>query len=192
MLNGWSDREFQDEIVARTGASCRTPPCTLRGPRSEARDLSLRPPSRSFLLVVRPHAEDLDDTFLRQDLVHQPVLDVDPSRVGAGQVAHELLEGRRTPEGVIGEQLEQRLRPTRERCRGKSPGVLSCSSSEGAPQAVWMRWLDQLATQIPPSASIVRPSGGPRSTVTNRRRWVWPRSPSLSVTSIGPEAGPSA
>src|SRR5262245_23230747 len=50
---------------------------------------------RSWLLVVRPEAQDLDHALLLQDLVHQTMLNVDPARKGAGQVPHEPFEGRR-------------------------------------------------------------------------------------------------
>ncbi len=44
-----------------------------------------------LLLVVGPHPEHVDDVLVRQDFEHEAVLDVDPTRVAAGEVAHELL-----------------------------------------------------------------------------------------------------
>lgn len=41
---------------------------------------------------MRPHPEDLDRPLLWQNLIHESVLDVDSSREGAREVAHELFE----------------------------------------------------------------------------------------------------
>ena len=38
-----------------------------------------------------PHAQDVHDAFLGEDLVDEAVLDVDPSGVAAGEVANEML-----------------------------------------------------------------------------------------------------
>jgi hypothetical protein len=58
-----------------------------------------------------------------QDLVDQRMLDVDPSSVGASEVAHEL-EARRAPEWFIGQQVEECLGVVPESCRGQSPRIL--------------------------------------------------------------------
>jgi hypothetical protein len=42
------------------------------------------------LLVVRPHADDLDSLFILQNLVHQSMLDVDPAGIGTSKIAHVL------------------------------------------------------------------------------------------------------
>ncbi len=46
-------------------------------------------------LIVRPHAEYLDDSLLLNDLVQEPMLYIDATRVRASQIAHELLKRRR-------------------------------------------------------------------------------------------------
>lgn len=45
-----------------------------------------------------------------EDLVDEPVLDVDPARVRAAQVTDELLERRRRAERILFERAEKRLR----------------------------------------------------------------------------------
>jgi antitoxin MazE len=56
------------------------------------------------LLVARPHAEHVDDARVVQDRVHEPVLDVDAAREGAGEIADEPRERRgravRTPRSI--------------------------------------------------------------------------------------------
>lgn len=54
---------------------------------------------RLALLVVGPHPQDVNDALIRQDLVDEAVLDVDPSRVAAGKVADQLLVPRRVANG---------------------------------------------------------------------------------------------
>lgn len=56
---------------------------------------------------MRPHPEDLDRPLLWQDLIHEPVLDVDSSREGAREVTHELLKSRRLPPGIRPKDLEK-------------------------------------------------------------------------------------
>src|SRR6266702_4161282 len=65
--------------------------------------------ARAASLVVRPHAEHLHDFFARQNLVDQAVMDVDPARIGTGEIADELLETRRRLEGIAFENFEKRL-----------------------------------------------------------------------------------
>ena len=69
----------------------------------------MRVSSPRRLFVVRPESENLDDALLLQDLIHQTMLDVDAARMGAGQVAHELLEWGRHLERVSREQGEEFL-----------------------------------------------------------------------------------
>ncbi len=45
------------------------------------------------LLVVCPHPQDLDDAFAGQDLIDKAMLNVDPARECAFQVANQLLKG---------------------------------------------------------------------------------------------------
>jgi len=42
---------------------------------------------RTKLFVMRPHPQHFDDVFFFQNLIHKSVLDVDPARVRAFQVA---------------------------------------------------------------------------------------------------------
>src|SRR3954463_12939824 len=62
---------------------------------------TLRGRSLVALLIVRPHPDHLDHPPLLLHLIYQPVLDVDPARVGAGEVAQELLVRRRRLVGVL-------------------------------------------------------------------------------------------
>lgn len=54
---------------------------------------------------MRPHPQHLDDAFIWEHLADKAVLDVDAPRVRAGEVADELLEGRRRAKRVIGEEI---------------------------------------------------------------------------------------
>jgi hypothetical protein len=49
---------------------------------------------RAALFVVRVHPEHLDRLLLLQDLVEEPVMNVDATRGGPCEVADELLEPR--------------------------------------------------------------------------------------------------
>ena len=60
-------------------------------------------------LVVSPHPEHLHSALFLQDLVHEPMLDVDASRVGAGEVTDQLFKRRQRLEGIFGEDVEQPL-----------------------------------------------------------------------------------
>ena len=61
------------------------------------------------LFVVRPHAQHFHHTLVRENLIDQSMLDVDPARQGAIKIAHQSLEGRRTLEGIAREDFEQQL-----------------------------------------------------------------------------------
>src|ERR1035437_4426302 len=63
----------------------------------------------SDLLIVRPHSEHLHGLGIVEVLVEKAVLNADAPRIRAGQVAHELLEGRRRLVGVLCEDREQGL-----------------------------------------------------------------------------------
>lgn len=60
-------------------------------------------------LVMRPHAEDFHCPLATQDLVYEPVVNVDATREGAGEIAYEFLERRRGTEGILPQHLEQYL-----------------------------------------------------------------------------------
>lgn len=63
----------------------------------------------SALFVVCPQTEDLYDSFFLQYLIHEPMVDVDPSRVSSCEVADQLLVGWRILERVLGENGKQRF-----------------------------------------------------------------------------------
>ena len=57
--------------------------------------------------VVGPQSQHFDDTFALRHLVHEPMLNADASRVGSGQVTHELFVGRRILKRVLGYDCEK-------------------------------------------------------------------------------------
>jgi hypothetical protein len=63
--------------------------------------------TRTLLFVVRPHPEDLHRSRLWQDLIDEPVLDVDSSRVSTREIADELLEPRRLLPGIRSKDFEE-------------------------------------------------------------------------------------
>ena len=77
-----------------------------------------------ILFVMRPHAEDLDDPLLLQDLVDQPVLDIDPSRISTAQIAYQLLKRRRRLQRIFSQQIEEFLYPGTQTRSGDFPGIL--------------------------------------------------------------------
>ncbi len=56
---------------------------------------------------MRPHSEDLHRSLLWQDLIHEPVLYVDASRVSPGEIANELFEPRRLLQGIPTKDSQQ-------------------------------------------------------------------------------------
>ena len=60
--------------------------------------------------VVSPEAENLHHSEVVEDLVDQPVLDVDPARIGAGQVTNQFLKGRRSLIRILSQSGEQEFR----------------------------------------------------------------------------------
>ncbi len=64
----------------------------------------------SCLFVMRPHSNDLYGVDVIQDLVDQPMLDIDPPRAGASEVSYQFLVCRRGSIGVFSENLEQSFR----------------------------------------------------------------------------------
>ena len=75
------------------------------------------------LLVMRPHADDLDDMFIFHDLVHQPMLDVDPAGIRSGEIAHKLLEGWRSLKRICFHDLKQFFCVPLQSSICKLPGV---------------------------------------------------------------------
>jgi hypothetical protein len=74
---------------------------------------------------VGPHAEDPDDVLVCDDLIDEPVPDGDPAGARAGKVTHELLERRRAPSGVFGDEDEQRVRLVLQSRGGEPLRILS-------------------------------------------------------------------
>jgi hypothetical protein len=63
-------------------------------------------------------------SFLLEHLIHEPVMNIDPPRIGAVKITDKLLEGRRILKRIIGEDLEKLLR-LRLQARGcKLLGIL--------------------------------------------------------------------
>lgn len=61
------------------------------------------------LFIVGPHPDDFDGLDIIQDLVHQPVLDVDPSGICAGKIADEFFVWRRIFVRIFCKEFEQPL-----------------------------------------------------------------------------------
>lgn len=59
---------------------------------------------------MTPQPNHFDDFYLRKNLVNQPVLDVNPSRIGSGQIPHKLLEGGRILKWIAFQNFQQALR----------------------------------------------------------------------------------
>ena len=57
--------------------------------------------------VVRPQPQHLHDRFLAEHLVDEPVLNVEPTGEGSAQITHQRFIGRRLPEGILGQELQQ-------------------------------------------------------------------------------------
>src|ERR1035437_9224072 len=93
-------------------------------PRAGAPPLIAPPQGTGSLLVVRPHPQYFHGPLVVENLVDQPMLNVDAPRVGAGQVSHELFERRPSDVWVPRQQIEERLRPALEPCRGEPGSVL--------------------------------------------------------------------
>lgn len=61
-------------------------------------------------LVVRPHSQHADNALFSEDLVDQPVLNVDPPGVRPDKIANKLLKGWWILERVVCQDGEQFLR----------------------------------------------------------------------------------
>jgi len=88
-----------------------------RHPGSGCRTSGFRPePARiackslfAALFVMGPHPNDLDSPDPLEDLIHEPVLDVDSTGTGARQIAHQSLERRRRLVGIPRQDGQQPL-----------------------------------------------------------------------------------
>lgn len=88
----------------RRAARGTTPRCNLRLGSPTAAALAFA----SF--VVSPEAEDFHHSEVVEDLVDQPVLDVDPARIGSRQVANQFLKGRRSLLRILCQSGKQEFR----------------------------------------------------------------------------------
>ncbi len=59
--------------------------------------------ARTELLIMSPHAKHFDDPLSFENLIHQPVLDVDAARISTAQIAEGFLERRWFAEGIFSE-----------------------------------------------------------------------------------------
>lgn len=93
--------------------------------------------SATASLVMRPHPEDFYSMLAIQDLVYEPMLDVDASGVCAGKVADQFLIAGRCLEWVLSDHREQPL-DLFHQSRGRNlPSVvlsLSCVNNPPAHQ----------------------------------------------------------
>lgn len=64
----------------------------------------------AHLFVVGPQADDFHGLDFVEHLIDQPMLDIDSSRVGARQVAHQLFKRWRDFVGIDGDDFEQLFR----------------------------------------------------------------------------------
>jgi hypothetical protein len=53
-----------------------------------------------------PHADDFHGFDIVQDLVNQPILNIDSSGISAGKVSHKLFVWRWVPVGVFSEDVQ--------------------------------------------------------------------------------------
>lgn len=63
----------------------------------------------SLSFIMRPHAQHFDDTLLSENLIYQPVLDVDAARICPVQIAEEFFKRRWIAERIVLEHREQFL-----------------------------------------------------------------------------------
>ncbi len=59
---------------------------------------------------MRPHPNHLHHPLCLEHLVNQPMLDIDPPRIGSGKITDELLVGRRIREWILRKDRKQELR----------------------------------------------------------------------------------
>lgn len=74
--------------------------------------------------VVSPHTDDLNCVLGVMDLIHQAMLDVDATGIGARQISDELFVWRRLLKRILRDDIEKTLRLWPEVRRRKFPGVL--------------------------------------------------------------------
>ena len=55
---------------------------------------------------MSPHSNDLDSSYLFQDLVDETVLDIDSTRIGSGKVPDEPFKGWRGLKRILGQDFK--------------------------------------------------------------------------------------
>jgi hypothetical protein len=76
------------------------------------------------LLIMGPHADDLDDSLLFQDFVDQSMLYIDAASIGPGKITHEFFNRRGSVERVFPDDFQQLGGLAFETGRGQLLGVL--------------------------------------------------------------------
>ncbi len=74
--------------------------------------------------VVSPHPNDFHNAAFFENLVHKPMLDIDPSRGGATQISYKLLIGRGSLKRICFKYSEEFLGFWFQTSRRKFPGIL--------------------------------------------------------------------
>ena len=80
----------------------------------------------SCLLVVTPHLQHLHHLHVLQQLIRQPVLDVDAPGAGSAQISHQGFLGRWLLVGISSQQIKRGLGPLLQGWRrgGEFAGIL--------------------------------------------------------------------
>lgn len=63
----------------------------------------------AHLLIMSPHAQNVDDASFSVNLIDESMLDVDPPRIATSQISDKFFETRWSSEWVIGDKLQKRL-----------------------------------------------------------------------------------
>ena len=82
--------------------------------------------THSTLLIVRPQPQHLHDVLFLQDLINEPVLNVDPARTGSRKIPDQLFKRWRVTERIDLEDSKQLLRFRLQSGRRKLLRVLLC------------------------------------------------------------------
>jgi len=59
---------------------------------------------------MAPHAQDLDNLLLLQDMINQTVLNIDAPRICTSKITYQLFIGRRISERILRKQRKKLLR----------------------------------------------------------------------------------
>lgn len=75
------------------------------------------------LLVMGPHAKDLDDAFVADDLIDQAVLNINAAGICAAQIPEEFFKRRRFPKRIDGEDGEKFFDLPPQTCGIETAGI---------------------------------------------------------------------